>query len=184
MKGARLAVPAGPLLHRVKLAAKPNPKFIAAAEAIARGAPPEWLLCGLEHFSSFVGEEPITTAEANKLRPIITRMHYELGHLIELLPLFQHLPLSLECPDDVAVALEVLPRIRAALAIIAKPPRKKRPNVPHQFCAAVVVEAWTLIHGKPDPLPDRLREACQEYWEACGGGEGGMVWGVCGGSLF
>lgn len=166
---------AAPMKHRVKLTAKPNPKFAEAAAAIADGSSPEWLLCGLEHFSSFVGGEPISTDEAKHYRGKITRMHDAADLLIRQLPLFQHLPPSLlECPDDVAVALDVLPRIREALAIVALSPRRKRPNVPHKFCAAVVFEAWTLIHGRPEPIPDQLRLACQEYWGACGGGDGGI----------
>jgi hypothetical protein len=164
---------AGPMRHRMKLAATPDPKFAEAATIIAKCPPPQWLLLGLDHFSTFVAGQPITTKVANELRPIFEKMHRELKHLIKWLPALQRMPL-LESPDDVAVALDVLPRIREAVAVVANSPRKKRPNVPHKTCAAVVVEAWTLIHGRPNPLPDQLRSACQAYWEACGGGEGGI----------
>jgi hypothetical protein len=155
--------------------ANPVGRFAKVAALIANGKPaPDWLPRGLAHFHSFVSEAPITTQEAKRLRPIIDRMHGDLDYLIKFLPLFQRLPL-LSCPDDVAVALDVLPRIRKVLAVIALSPRRKRPNVRRQFCAAVVFEAWSLIHGgRPSPIPDRLREACQEYWEACGGGAGGI----------
>jgi hypothetical protein len=154
---------------KLRLVGKPDPKFSEAATAIAKGPPPKWLLSGLDHFNTFVGGDMITTKEANEYRPIIEQMNYELGHLITWLPILQQMPF--ECPDDVAIAMDVLPRIRDALLPV--PPRKKRPNVRRKTCAVVVVEAWILIHGKPNPLPEQLRSACREYWEACGGGDSG-----------
>ena len=41
-------------------------------------------------------------------------------------------------------------------------------HVERQVCAAIVVEAWTLIHGKAQPRSDWLYRACNEYWQACG----------------
>jgi hypothetical protein len=32
----------------------------------------------------------------------------------------------------------------------------------------VVVEAWRVVHGKPEPESPNLWIACNEYWRACG----------------
>ena len=37
------------------------------------------------------------------------------------------------------------------------------------ICAEVIVEAWKLIHGKAEPRSEKVYEACEEYWQACGG---------------
>jgi hypothetical protein len=38
-------------------------------------------------------------------------------------------------------------------------------------CAAVVVEAWKLIHGNAKPQSIEVLSACADYWQACGGAE-------------
>jgi hypothetical protein len=156
---------------RIKLDAKPNPKFAEAATAIA-DAPPEWLLRGLDHFSTFVGNPKTPRDEMRRfVKIIIPQMHDAADLLIKKLPMFQGLPVSVECPDDIAIALAALPRIKEYLAKAMTLPSWA--DVRHKTCAVVVFEAWTLIHGKPSPLPDQLRSACREYWEVCGGGDGG-----------
>jgi hypothetical protein len=91
--------------------------------------------------------------------------------LITWLPAFMHMPTVIKPPDEVHVALEVLPKIKEYLArAMNQPPRKggPKPNVERQLCAAIVVEAWTLIHGKAQPRSDWLYRACNAYWQACG----------------
>jgi hypothetical protein len=81
------------------------------------------------------------------------------------------MPSVIKPPDEVRVALEVLTKIKAYLArAMSRPPRKggPRPNVERRVCAAIVVEAWALIHGKAQPRSDQLYRACNEYWQACG----------------
>ena len=87
--------------------------------------------------------------------------------LIKRLPLFQHLPLGLPCPDDVTVALVVLPRIKQLLSRVTNP-SLRRVNAPRKFCAAVVVKAWEQIYERAEPQSVALPQACDEYWQACG----------------
>jgi len=102
---------------------------------------------------------------------MITQMDHAADLLIKRLPLFERSPMGIQSPD-VASALDVLPRIRRLLAPVVKSsPRGGGPrqNVLHKTCAAVVVEAWRLVHGEPQPYSTELWNACNEYWQACGG---------------
>jgi hypothetical protein len=77
----------------------------------------------------------------------------------------------MRCPDDVAVALAVLPKIKQRLAKAMNAPKRaggQKPNVRRKACAAVVVEAWRIARGKPEPDSRNLWDACDEYWQACG----------------
>ena len=41
---------------------------------------------------------------------------------------------------------------------------RSRPNIGRAMCAAAIVGAWTLVHGKAQPRSERLLEACNMYW--------------------
>ena len=145
--------------------------FAGVAHLIAKGSPPAWLVPGLEFFSGFVGADPSSSDDHKQGRKIFEHMHDAADLLIKRLPLFKHLPMGARSPD-VELALDVLPRVRELLARAMKPsPRGggPHPNVPRKTCAAVVVEAWRLVHGEPEPYSIELWKACNEYWQACGG---------------
>jgi hypothetical protein len=140
------------------------------ARTIANRDPPEWLVLALANFQDFVGGE-VTSEEAKGFAEFTAQMHDAAGKLITWLPAFMNMPSVIKPPDEVRIALEVLPKIKAYLArAMNEPPRKggPRPNVERQLCAAIVVEAWTLIHGKAQSRSDKLYLACNEYWQACG----------------
>jgi len=145
---------------------KPNHKFDGVARIIAKGAPPEWLVDALEHFSDGIGKD----ASDVPVFRIIERMQDAVHVLITWLPAFQHLPYGWKC-KEVAVALAVLPRIKKDLDRLAKLKTSKgrRPDAQRLICAAVVVRAWKIIHGKAEPRSEKLLQACRDYWRACGG---------------
>jgi hypothetical protein len=148
-----------------------NAVFIPVARIIA-DPPPEWLMVGLEHFSGFVGGGRSTSDEDKRSTKIFGRMHDAADLLIKYLPLYSSMPSGLSIPDDVIIALDVLPRIKKDLArVVNRKPRGggQRPNVRRQFCAAVVVEACKLLHEKMPPKETLIANACNEYWQACGG---------------
>src|SRR5260370_39266469 len=95
--------------------APPDPRFIGVARIIAKGKPPAWLAIRLESFSDFVASERLTLDEQHQVENAIEQMHDAADKLIKWLPFFSHLP-GIECPDDVAVALDVLLRIKKMLA--------------------------------------------------------------------
>jgi hypothetical protein len=144
--------------------------MVAVASTIAKGDPPEWLVLALANFQDFVGGE-VTSEEARGFAQITAQMHDAADKLITWLPAFLAMPTVIKPPNEVHIALEVLPKIKAYLArAMNQPPRKggPKPNVERQVCAAIVVEAWTLIHGKAQPRSDWLYRACNEYWQVCG----------------
>jgi hypothetical protein len=147
----------------------PRP-FVATARLIADGSAPEWLRLSLAHFSELIAEEPIPSDERARLMQMISRMHGAVDYLIKWLPSFYHTAL-LDFPDDVAVSLQALARIKRALAKAVNTPSRPgelRPNVQRKTCAAVVVEAWRIVHGEPEPESPKLWQACNAYWQACG----------------
>jgi hypothetical protein len=147
----------------------PGP-FVATARLIDNGSASEWLTLGLAHFSEFIAEEPIPSDEKARLMQMIGRMHAAADYLIKWIPSLYHTAL-LDFPDDVAVALQALPRVKRVLAKAMNAPTRAgglRPNVQRTTCAAVVVEAWRIVHGEPEPESPKLWEACNAYWLACG----------------
>jgi hypothetical protein len=55
--------------------------------------------------------------------------------------------------------------------MLAEPGKAGRWRVPGKVtCAGIVIAAWTLVKGKaPRANNKRLQEACEAYWQACGG---------------
>jgi hypothetical protein len=153
--------------HKVELQRNPNPAFPKIAASIASGPPPDWLVSGLEHFSLFISEEQTPREEAKDLHKLLCQMHDATDILIKRLPLFEHLPLGMQSPDDVIIALNVLPRIKAHLDRVLSA-KTSWADEHRKTCAAVVVEAWRLCRGKTQPRSERLWEACSDYWQACG----------------
>ena len=44
-------------------------------------------------------------------------------------------------------------------------------DVRREICAAVIIEAWKLLHGEAEPRSESFEQACADYWQACGGEE-------------
>jgi hypothetical protein len=153
----------------IEVMRNPNPQFAGVACLIAKGEPPEWLILGLEHFSAgIVAASQTTPAEHKQLKLVAERMCDAADTLLRYLPAFKHLPYGIQCPDDVRVVLDALPRIRADFDRVNRSRPGRRPNGSQNMCAAVVVEAWKMIHGKAETRSDQLYLSCKEYWVACG----------------
>ena len=154
-----------------------DPKFDGVARSIAKGNPPKWLLVGLTQFSQGIGFD---TSGTDNFDTIVERMQDAAHVLLTSLPIYKHLGFGLPCPEEVALALQVLPRIQEDLDRLAKLKNRKgrRPDAQREVCAAVIAIAWKLLHGKPEPRSDKLLEACYDYWRACGGKQIGEVDGI------
>jgi hypothetical protein len=124
-------------------------------------SPPGWLMDGLAQFSELIGADRVRKDD------FIEQMHDAADLLIKWLPAYSHMPI-LDQPNDVAVALKVLPRIRADLARLKQRRRGARPNVQRRVCAGVISEMWRLVHGRIEGRSLKLYEACEAYWTACG----------------
>jgi hypothetical protein len=153
---------------RVSLRQSPNSKFAGVARIIAKGDPPKWLVLGLEHFSGGIGVD-IPKKDRRIVDNQIKRMQDAVHVLMTWLPAWGNLGYGLRCPEHVALMLYALPRVRKDLDRLAKKPIGHRPDTQREVCAAVVIEAWKLLHGRAKPRSDEFLGACQDYWRACGG---------------
>jgi hypothetical protein len=153
----------------VVLLRNPNPAFAAVGALIARGPVPAWLILGLEHFSFGIAGGDFTKDDQKKFVEVFEEMERACDTLIQGLPLYKHIGFGIQCPDEVWVALDVLPLIKAGLPHTTRI-IERRPDTTQGICAAVVVEAWKFF-GEAEPPTEALYEACQAYWTACGRGQ-------------
>jgi hypothetical protein len=149
----------------------PNPAFAAVGALIAKGPAPGWLIVGLEHFSLGIAKGDFTKEDQKRFVDVFKEMERACDTLIQWLPLYEHIGFGIQCPDEVRIALDVLPLIKAELPhttrIIGR-----RPDTRQGICAAVVVEAWKFFR-QAEPQSEALYEACHAYWTACGKAEPG-----------
>src|SRR5262249_15920137 len=151
---------------RIPLQREADPKFAGVARTIAHGDPPKWLAVGLTQFSPGIGSHDTDDIDIYK---IIEERQGATDTLIKRLPIFGGLGFGMPCPEEVTVALHVLPRIKEDLDRLAVRRMGRPPDARRDMCAAVVAMAWKLLYGKIEPQSLRLQEACGEYWRACGG---------------
>jgi hypothetical protein len=136
---------------------------------------PEWLVEGLEFFREFIGSSmDATRQDLVQTKDVLDQIVRASDVLLRYLPRFKNLPLGWQCPQHIQTALDVLPLVRRHVAKAAQlevfearpgPP----PKVPREVCAAVVMEAWKLVHGRAEPHSVPYQYACNAYWLACGG---------------
>jgi hypothetical protein len=143
-------------------------------EAVARlivEPTPEWLVEGLEHFAEGIADiARTTTDERQHYQVLLSRMDDAAELLLRYLPLFDHPPFGArDRSGDVTKCLEALPRVAQLLRRAQREPQPgRKPMVERELGAAVVVEAWRLVHGHVPQRSDQLMQACNEYWRACG----------------
>jgi hypothetical protein len=148
-----------------------KPRFADVARSIA-DPPPEWLAMGLEQFAEFIGADQLTSDDGKETRAVLQRMHDAADLLMKYLPALVFTPAGIGPREDVTAALGALPGIKKDIARALDTRRVgggPKPNIQRQFCAAVVVEAAKLMHGKMPPKETLIANACNEYWQACGG---------------
>jgi hypothetical protein len=143
-------------------------RFDGVARLIAKGDPPTWLVAGLEHFSQWIGVE-ISAEDRRSFERTVEQMQASITYLMRWLPIYVHAGYGEKCPDDIALALYVLPKVKAHLDLLPDDRVGRRPNVQREICAALVIESWRLIRDKVRPRSDELMRACRDYWIACGG---------------
>ena len=138
--------------------------FAKVAKIIAKGPPPIWLIPALEHFSGGIAGE----SDNQHFKALIAQIETATDTLIRWLPVWQHMPWGLKCPDYVQYIRAFLPELKRDLERLTEKRKGEPPDVRREVCAAVVVGAWQRIHGKGHGSIPAL-EACNAYWRACGG---------------
>lgn len=149
---------------KIALTDDPGLAFADVARIMAKGDPPDWLPQALAQFSEGIG-----VGSADEYGSLIKQMADATDVLLRWLPAFQHLPFGMKTPADVATLLETLPRLKKELDRHIQPKTGRPPYVQRKICAAVIVEAWKLLHGKVEPRSSSLEQACADYWKVCGG---------------
>jgi len=145
-----------------------NSRFVGVARDIAKGDPAFWLLVGLTHFSADIGND---TSEYNQqFNYVVGELSNATDVMLRWLPMYQHLGWGFQCPNEIKVVLAMLPSIQANLDRL-KPHTGRPKDAKRDVCAAVVVEAWQLLHGEIKRRSEELYEICNAYWRACGGEE-------------
>jgi hypothetical protein len=141
-------------------------RFYDVARIVAKGNPPEWLPIALEHFSPGIGED---LGDYNWL---IKKTVDAVDHLLRYLPALEHLGLGLAGErKDVRAVLALLPEIKKDFERGMRKGTGRKPDLERINCAAVMIEAWKLLHGNAEPHSEEFRAACGGYWKACGGKE-------------
>jgi hypothetical protein len=51
----------------------------------------------------------------------------------------------------------------------------RRAHFGREFCAFFIVSSWADIHGKAARRSDKVYEACEAYWQACGNEPSGDI---------
>jgi hypothetical protein len=138
--------------------------FEGVARSIADPAP-EWLPIALAHFGQWIGGDNV------RLFDILDQLLRATEVMERCLPTFTHMALNVECPEPVKMVLSGLPGLKAELEKINQRRIGRKPDAQRQFCAAVIIEAWELLHGKTQSRSEKLYGACSEYWRVCGGKE-------------
>ena len=148
----------------------PKPQLVEVARGITKGKPPpDWLLWGLEYFNGFIGKE-IDPQHRKVGSRVFQQMDKAASVLLRWLPVYKYSAFGIKCPNEVDVILNALPHLRRDLERLNRPrPAHRSSNVQREICAAVIAEAWKILHGKIEPRSDQLQQACADYWLACGG---------------
>jgi hypothetical protein len=132
---------------------------------------PEWLPLALAHFGQWIGGD---TSDV-RLFDILEQLQRATDVLERCLPIFTHMAFNVQCPEAVKMVLSGLPGLKAELERLNQRRIGRKPDAQRQMCAAVIIEAWRLVHGKVERRSEKLYRACGEYWWVCGGNEIGAT---------
>ncbi len=142
--------------------------FEKVASLIAK-SPPGWLAPSLERSRKAFGPDwEITPDLYHQFKKRIDGMREATDTLVEAVQLFDPLPAGLLPPFFTAFQ-ESLPLLKAWLNELSSRPQGRRPYFARELCADLIVFYWKVVHGKVEPGSEEVYQACEEYWQACGG---------------
>jgi hypothetical protein len=152
---------------------QPKPTFVDVARIIAKGSPPDWLVRGLEDFSLYFrlpkGDPDDLEIEKNMLKAA--------RYLDDWLQIYLRLsepPWNFEYPEaeaveNLSIALfEVIELLEKDINDLPRRAGGPKPDRRRLICAAVIGEAYRLLHEQLEPYSQHLQQACEHYWQACG----------------
>ena len=131
--------------------------------------PPKWLPVALAYYAKWLPTEGNVVDISN----IVDRLQCAVKDMEQWLPIWDQMAFDIKCPPDIKIIMSALPGLKKELDRLNGRGPGLPLNMNQETCAAIIVECWRLIHGKPQPRSEKLYSACKEYWRALGGGERG-----------
>jgi hypothetical protein len=160
--------------HPALAAAALLAKCKEVGRTIARGPPPKWLVRFLIRFSLLVGARQPAKQD---LVDDNEKMLKAARDLEDLLPTYtiSDDEWDFQIPDCVETILICLPELIEFLESQLPSPRRGGPFPDDRrvICAGICAEAYRLIHHDLRVHSGDLRQACEDYWVACGNSETG-----------
>jgi hypothetical protein len=147
--------------------------FLAVAQIICSPVP-EWLPVALAHYALWIDGSDTSEVQA-EFNKRIRQMQEAVRVLENSLPIWEQAAFDLACPPAVKMVLEALPGLKAEITKLNRRSVGRRPDALREVCAAVIVEAWRMVHGKVEARSEQLYRACDGYWVECGGAPVGDI---------
>jgi hypothetical protein len=145
------------------------------ATDLAKGTPPDWLLPALTHHARFIS--PIQVKPDEEVEKQMLRAAELLEHWLPMYGYLEDFDPEFECPECVNTVSNELPELIELLKRHSEVPKRAggpNPDGRRLICAAVVGEAYRMVHDRLAVEPySAVREACEDYWKACGNGATG-----------
>jgi hypothetical protein len=144
-------------------------QFAVVAHILSNGKPqPEGLVLALADFRRLIGRRKSTAADDDEDKQMLEAAKY----LEKWLPIYtvSDEEWDLQIPDCAEGVQILLPELIEFLESQIRPPRLggKTPDGRRLLCAGVCAEAYSILHGKLHLHSGILRQACEDYWLACG----------------
>jgi hypothetical protein len=122
----------------------------------------------LAHYAVWIDGSDTSDLQS-EFKKRIGQMQAAVRVLENSLPIWEHLGFNIACPPSVKMVLDGLPGLKAELDRLKRNGRGRHPKVQREVCAAVIIEAWRIVHGRVEARSDRLYWACNQYWTERGG---------------
>jgi hypothetical protein len=143
-----------------------KPTLDDVAIALCKGAtPPEWVIARLRQWASLISYRIEDDGEDIERLALESALHLE-----RLLPIYARAyeMIGEEYPDCIDTVSNGLYELIPFLTEGVERRRGPKLDLSRHLCAAVCMEIWREVSGKPQPHSPKLWEACEAYWVACG----------------
>ena len=141
------------------------------ASLLCKGGPvPDWVMAQLRRTAQAVGSPHKGTPDDGSIDRLLLESALHLKNLLKVhygaADMF-----DAEYPDGLDQVWDGLEELIPFLAEQVAQPRRKggpTPDARRHLCAGVCAVIWEELYGTNQPGSERLWEACEAYWVACG----------------
>jgi hypothetical protein len=139
-----------------------KPTLDDVAMALCKGTtPPEWVLERLRKWAWLVADK--TEDQGDDIDGVLLRSAEQLERLLPIYARAYEM-IGEEYPDCIDTVSNGLYEL---IPFLERPRRGPKLDVSRHLCAAVCMDIWRDVHGRPQPHSPKLWEACEAYWLAC-----------------